>query len=103
MESQNRKYMFETIAQCEIWLPKLNQDQLNYLYTVDKFVAEFKPETQVKLRNIIPDKEIPKFLKCLSFILVTCNLNREFQFHDDFTRVQRYEVWPDRREFKIAG
>lgn len=100
MEPSNLKYMFETVKQCEIWLPKLNPEQLKYLYTVDKFVAQFEPGTQVKLLNIIPPAEITKFLKCLSFILVSCNLMRDFQFHDNFTRVQRYTQWPDPSEFK---
>jgi len=100
MKAENTPpYMFTTVAQCETWLPKLNTDQLKYLYTVDRFVAEFKHETQVKLLNIMAEAELTKFLKCLSFILVTCNLNREFQFHDNFTRVQRYAKWPDKSVF----
>jgi len=101
MEPSNLKYMFTTVAQCEAWLPKLNPEQLTYLYTVDKFVAEFKPETTVKLLNLIPETQLTKFLKCLSFILVTCNLTGEFQFHDNFTRLQRYSPTPDKSLFNL--
>ncbi len=102
MEQQTPPYMFTTVAQCETWLPKLNAEQLKYLYTVDKFVAGFENETQIKLPNIMAVAELPKFLKCLSFILVTCNLTREFQFHDNFTRVQRYAKWPEKSDFSTA-
>ncbi len=95
MQPDNRSYMFETVQQCETWYSKLNQEQLTYLYSVDKFVAGFKHETTVRITNIIPATQLQKFLKCLSFILVVCNLNREFQFHDNFTVLQRYEKWPD--------
>lgn len=99
MNLENTKYMFETVKQCEAWITKLNQDQLNYLYSVDKFVATIKPETEVILTTVILEAELPEFLKCFSFILVTCNLTREFQFHDNFTRLQRYGEWPERSAF----
>ena len=102
MEESNLKHMFDSVKKCEAWYPKLNQDQLKYLYSIDKFVATFKPDTQVKLLNRIPEGELPKFLKCLSFILVTCNLTREFQFHDNFTRLQRYTEWPERSLFNTS-
>jgi hypothetical protein len=95
MEPSNQKHIFQTAKQCEAWYPKLNQDGKNYLYYVDKFIATFEHESQVKLLNLIPESELPTFLKCLSFILVTCNLVRDFQFHDNFTRVERYSQWPE--------
>ena len=60
----NLKNIFQTTKQCEAWYPKLNQDGKNYLYYVDKFIATFEPETQVKLLNLIPISELPTFLNC---------------------------------------
>lgn len=101
METDNSKNIFQTVAQCEAWYQKLNQEAKKYLYSIDKFVASFEPDSQIKLLNQFTETELPSFLRCFSFILITCNLTHEFQFHDNFTRVQRYSQWPERSLFNI--
>jgi hypothetical protein len=95
MMETNRKHLFDSVEKCESWLPKLNQDHLIYLYSVDKFVAGIQPETEVNLLEKITEAELPKFLKVLSFILVSCNLTRDFKFTDNFTKLYRYSQWPE--------
>jgi hypothetical protein len=87
----NAELMFSNPDEALSWSEALDEKGLKYLHDVDSLIAKFQKGQSINLNNIVLPKNLQRFLRCISYVLIACNLVSEFGFNDDFTVIKRYE------------
>lgn len=93
-EIDPRQYMFTNYTDAVAWRNSLNEEQEAYLFKIDKFMSELQPDRIVDLLKKVPDPlQRPHFYRCLSYIILGCNMFGDIAFNDDFTTMRLNNKW----------
>jgi len=91
-----RSIMFTSISEASGWREILTDEQAAYFSKIDKFILELVPGRIVEINKKVPDPaDRPHFYRCLSYIILACDLFGDISFNDDFTRMRLNEPWSD--------
>jgi len=80
--------MFNSIAEAMAWRDSLTDTQLTYLAAIDKFIANLEPGVTITIENIVKPENTVQFYRCLSYIIIGCNLYGALSFNTDFSKLK---------------
>ena len=89
-----RLIMFTSLAEANAWRNTLDDEQSAYFSKIDKFLIQLTPGRIVDINKKAPDPDqLHHFYRCLSYIMLACNLFGDISFNDDFTRLKLNYRW----------
>jgi len=80
--------MFTSVAAAMAWRDSLTNTQLTYLAAIDKFIANLEPGVTITIANIVKPENTVQFYRCLSYIIIGCNLFGALSFNTDFSKLK---------------
>jgi len=80
--------MFTSVAAAMAWRDSLTNTQLTYLAAIDKFIANLEPGVTITIANIVKPENTVQFYRCLSYIIIGCNLYGALSFNTDFSKLK---------------
>ena len=89
-----KEIMFTSFADAIAWRNTLNDEQAAYFSKIDKFILGLVPGRIVEINKKVPDPAQRRhFYRCLSYIMLACDLFGDISFNDDFTRLKLNYRW----------
>ena len=87
-----RDYMFTSFSDAIAWRESITEDQAAYFAKIDRFIITMIPGNVVEISKKVPDPaDLPHFYRCLSYVMLGCNLFGDISFNDDFTKIKLNE------------
>ena len=80
--------MFTSFAQAVTWRDTLTESQQTYLAAIDKFVGNLQPGVTIEVSSIVKPENMVQFYRCLSYIIMGCNLYGALSFNTGFTKLK---------------
>jgi len=84
--------MFDSIKKALAWRNRISPDQVEYLKTVDQFIARMEPGEIVNFKEIVAPERYDLFWKALSYVLLACSMHEKVAFSVDFWTMKLKEA-----------
>ena len=92
-----RTVMFTSFAEAIAWRQTLTDEQADYFSKIDRFVIALEPGRIVDITKKVPaPDERPHFYRCLSYIMLGCNLFGDISFNENFTQLKLNNRWNEK-------
>lgn len=86
-----RSVMFTDFNSALAWRNALTDDQLTYFRKIDRFVISMTPGEIYDLNKKVLPADREHFYRCLSYIILGCNLFADISFSNDFKKIKLNE------------